>query len=70
MENLLVKNRQLDNKELLYLQKSFRKGSIEEKDIPERQLQRLKKLYHEQIDFLEKSIEADRQKILKIKKQL
>lgn len=52
------------------LQKLFRYGKIKEKDIPEQQLKELKKLYHEQISFLENSIEADRQKILKIKKQL
>lgn len=55
---------------LTELQKLFRYGKIKEKDIPEQQLKELKKLYHEQISFLENSIEADKQKILKIKKQL
>lgn len=70
MKNLLVQNGKLNNKGLLDLQKLFRKGGIKEKDISEEEFQGLKKLYHEQIDFLEKSIEADRQKILKIKNQL
>ncbi len=55
---------------LIELQKLFRYGKIKEKDIPEKQLKELKRLYHEQISFLENSIEADKQKILKIKKQL
>lgn len=70
MKNFLLQNRKLDNKYLLCLQKLFRKGSIKENDISEEEIQGLKKLYHEQIAFLEKSIEADRQKILKIKNQL
>lgn len=52
---------------LTELQKLFRYEKIKEKDIPKEQLEKLKKLYHKQIDFLENSIEADRQKILKIK---
>lgn len=60
----------LSNNSLLELQKLFRNGIIKENDIPKEQLHELKKLYHEQINFLENSIEADRQKILKIKNQL
>lgn len=60
----------LSNNSLLELQKLFRNGIIKENDIPKEQLHELKKLYHEQINFLENSIEDDRQKILKIKNQL
>lgn len=70
MKNFLFQNRKLDNKYLLGIQKLFRKGIIKENDISEEEIQELKKLYHKQIDFLEKSLEADRQKILKIKNQL
>ena len=70
MKNLLVESMQLNNSSVLELQKLFRNGIIKENDIPKEQLHELKKLYHEQINFLENSIEADRQKILKIKNQL
>lgn len=70
MKNLLVESMQLNNSSLLELQKLFRNGIIKETDIPKEQLHELKKLYHEQINFLENSIEADRQKILKIKNHL
>ena len=70
MKNLLVESMQLNNSSLLELQKLFRNGIIKENDIPKEQLHELKKLYHEPINFLENSIEADRQKILKIKNQL
>ena len=70
MKNLLVESMQLNNSSLLELQKLFRNGIIKENDIPKEQLHELKKLYHEQINFLENSIEIDKQKILKIKNQL
>ena len=70
MKNLLVQSMQLNNSSLLELQKLFRNGVIKENDIPKEQLHELKKLYHEQINFLENSIEIDKQKILKIKNQL
>lgn len=63
-------NSNLSNKELLELQKKFKNKEIAEKDIPKDQLADLKKLYHKQIDYLEKSIEDDRQKISKIRKRL
>ena len=70
MKNLLVESMQLNSSSLLELQKLFRNGIIKENDIPKEQLHELKKLYHEQINFLENSIELDKQKILKIKNQL
>lgn len=60
----------LSDIKLIELQKLFRYGEIKEKDIPRQQLEELKNLYHKQINFLENSIETDRQKILKIKNQL
>ena len=54
--------------ELIKLQRLYRQGKIKEKDIPKDKLDELKKLYHEQIDYLEKLIEEDKEKILKIKK--
>ena len=65
-----MNNSKLSSIKLTELQKLYRYGEIKEKDIPEQQLKELKKLYHEQISFLENSIEADKQEILKIKKQL
>ena len=59
-----------EKKELLKLQKDFRSGKIKEEDIPQEQLEKLKKLYNIQIEFLEKSIECDKQKILKMKRKL
>ena len=70
MKNLLVESMQLNSSSLLEVQKLFRNGIIKENDIPKEQLHELKKLYHEQINFLENSIEIDKQKILKIKNQL
>ena len=70
MKNLLVESMQLNSSSLLELQKLFRNGIIKENDIPKEQLHELKKLYHEQINFLENSIEIDKQKILKIKNKL
>ena len=60
----------LSNKELLELQRKFRNKEIKEKDIPKDQLADLKELYHKQIDYLEKSIESDRLKILEIRKRI
>ena len=56
----------LNNKELIELQKLFRNGEIKENEIPKPHLGQLKELYHKQIELLEKSIEYDRMKILKI----
>ena len=70
MEKILIKNNQFNNNSVLELQKLFRTGKIKEKDIPEQQRYALKQLYHQQIDFLQNSIDSDKQKIIKIKKQL
>ena len=63
-------NSKLSNEELLELQRKFRNGQITEKDIPKDQLTDLKELYHKQIEYLEKSIESDKQKILEIRKRI
>lgn len=60
----------LNNKELIELQKKFRNKQIKEEEIPKEQLKELKELYYEQIQILEKSIESDKQKILKIRRNL
>lgn len=65
-----MKNNLKNKKELLNLQKDFRSGKIKEEEIPQEQLEKLKELYNIQIDFLEKSIECDKQKILNIKRRL
>ena len=67
MKNFLVDGMKVNNTNLLKLQKLYRKGVIKEDEIPEEQLNDLKELYKEQIYFLETSIEADKQKILRIK---
>lgn len=58
----------LNNKELIELQKKYRKGIIREEDIPKDILKDLKELYHRQIKYLQESIEYDKKKILKIRK--
>lgn len=70
MQNFLMETKQFNNKDLYELQKLFRTGKIKEKDITEQQRDALKRLYHQQIDFLQNSIENDKQKIIRIKKQL
>lgn len=67
MKNFLVDGMKVNNTNLLKLQKLYRKGVIKEDEIPEEQLNDLKELYKEQIYFLETSIEADKQMILRIK---
>ena len=66
----MINYSKLNNKELLELQIKYRKKEIKESEIPENQLLDLKQLYLEQIDFLERSIENDRQKLLKLKNKL
>ena len=58
------------NKDLLDLQRNYRNGNIEEKDIPYAKLQDLKELYNYQIKAIEESIESDKQKILEIRKRI
>lgn len=60
----------ISKKELMELQKKFRSGEIKEEDIPKEQLEKLKTLYKIQIEFLEKSIEQDKKKIMAIKKEI
>ena len=55
---------------LLELQKAYREGNVTEKDLTEEQINQLKELYQEQIDLLKKSIEKDKEEIIKIRKKL
>lgn len=57
-----------EKKKLLDLQIKYRNKEISEEEIPERYKDELIKLYDEQIEQLEKSIEAHRKNILKYKK--
>ena len=64
---LILKNKlnlsNLKNKELIELQKKFRKGLVKEEELSEKQLKGLKDLYREQIKFLEESILTDIKKL-------
>ena len=62
-----MKNNLKEKKELLKLQKEYRKGNIKVEDIPEEQLKKLIELYKMQIDYLKKSIENDKKEIIQIK---
>ena len=62
-----MKNNLEEKKELLKLQKEYRKGNIKVEDIPEEQLKKLIELYKMQIDYLKKSIENDKKEIIQIK---
>ena len=56
--------------ELLELQNAYRNGTVAEKDLSKEQINQLKELYQAQIEFLKKSIEKDKEEILKIRKKL
>ena len=55
---------------LLRLQEDFSKGYITEEEISEEDVEKLHKLYDEQIEELNKSTENYRRKILEIRKKL
>lgn len=57
-------------RELLELQKKYRKGIIKEEDISEDKLEKIKKLYYAQIKYIEDLIEKDKQKIIRIKRKI
>lgn len=59
----------LNNKELLELQKKFRRGIIKEEDIPEDVVKDLEDLYKKQIQYLEDEIKKDKEKIIQIKRR-
>ena len=60
----------IENKELLKLQKEYRTGKIKENDISKEKLEELKQLYIKEIKLLEESIEDDKKKIIKIRKEI
>ena len=55
---------------LLNLQQEFEKGNIQEEDIDEADVEKLHKLYDEQIEEINKQTEMYKEKILKIKEKL
>ena len=57
-----------EKKKLLDLQIKYRNKEISEEEIPERYKDKLLKLYDEQIEELEKSVELHKKNILKYKK--
>ncbi len=62
-----------ENKEktrLLNLQQEFENGNIQEEDIDEADVEKLHKLYDEQIEEINKQTEMYKEKILKIKEKL
>lgn len=62
-----------ENKEktrLLNLQREFENGNIQEEDIDEADVEKLHKLYDEQIEEINKQTEMYKEKILKIKEKL
>ena len=66
MKNKLI----INDKELLKLQKRFRKGEIKEKDLSPIEVKKLKELYQKQIDFVKEGIENDKKEIINLRKKL
>ena len=60
----------INDKELLKLQKKFRKGQIKEEDLAKEDLHRLVELYKAQIAILDDAIEKDRREIIRLKKKI
>ena len=63
-------NSKLSYEELIRLQKMYREGLIKEEDLSEEVIDALENLYNNQIDNLKKSIERDKQEIIKIRKSI
>ncbi len=59
-----LKNIETEETEILKLQKEYRNGKIDEKDLSIDQISALNKLYDKQIADLKKSNEARKQKLL------
>lgn len=60
----------INDKELLKLQKKFRKGQIKEEDLAKEDLHRLVELYKAQIAILDDAIEKDKREIIRLKKKI
>lgn len=60
----------LTNKQLLELQKKFRRNLIKEEEIPKDVVKDLEILYKKQIDYLNNKIKQDKEQILKIRKKM
>ena len=65
-----IKNIDNEETELLKLQKQYRAGEIQEKDLSEEQISSLCLLYDKQIANLKKSNEIRKQKILEYRRKL
>ena len=66
----MVKSTITNNNKLLKLQKEYRNGLIREDDLSSEELEQLKELYKKQIDYIEDSIEKDKQEILNLKRKI
>ena len=66
----MIKDTIKNDRELLKLQKKFRNGLIKEEDISGEDLNRLKELYKKQIEYINNSIENDRNEILRLKRKI
>ena len=60
----------INDKELLKLQKKFRKGQIKEEDLAKEDLHRLVELYKAQIAILDDAIKKDKREIIRLKKKI
>ncbi len=64
-ENIQIKQEE-EEKRILKLQQDFKKGIIEEKDLPEEDYKKLLKLYNEQNEKIKQEIEMYRKETAKI----
>lgn len=65
-----IKNIEDERTKLLKLQKRYRSGEIEEKDLTQVQIKSLCDLYDKQIEMMQRSIQDRKQRILEYKKSL
>lgn len=68
-ENIQIKQEE-EEKRILKLQQDFKKGIIEEKDLPEEDYKKLLKLYNEQNEKIKQEIEMYRKETAKILEKL
>ena len=64
-----MKYSNLDEKELLVLQKKYRKGIVKEEDMTEDEIKDLELLYQKQIKYVKELIEQDKKKIIELRKK-
>ena len=68
-ENIQIKQEE-EEKRILKLQQDFKKGIIEEKDLPEEDYKKILKLYNEQNEKIKQEIEMYRKETAKILEKL